>query len=131
MGNESAAMMGVAGAQQAIGTSLNEMAKAVDDFAISITMFKDTVIRDLDNSVQIYKKSRALLEKRKQTDPDDLEAIKKLQIAHDKNKETVDVKLAFLNEKRTSDLRMMTDILRLAMMTFVEEGKRISKISTK
>lgn len=40
------------------------------------------------------------------------------------------MKLAFLKEKRSSDLRMMVDIMKMALVSYVEDGKRTCKIDT-
>lgn len=130
-GKESESLVTTASQQKQLSLQLQYLRETVKGFAESITLFNDKVIGDLEESVKTYRRNRLLLDaaerkliSTKEPQEQDKEALASLRAAHDKSKESVDVKLALLNEKRHGDLKKMADILNMTIQNYITESKR-------
>ncbi len=117
-GHETDLLADAARRQERMAAVLKRLMSTVDEFSKSITLFNDKVLVDLEDSVKTYRKHRLLLDAAKPVD--DLPGLK---ANCDKAKESVDVKLLLVTEKRFRDLQNMAHALQEALIAFVTESK--------
>ena len=111
-----------------LGKELKAFQDTVGAFSENIATFSDKILVDLEDSVNVYKKQRLLLDDaEKNKSSGNTEALESLRANVAQLKSTVDVKLNFLLEKRYRDLQEHCHLLGEGLRLFVTHCKTISQ----
>ena len=124
-GHESDELSEAAAIQSGLSGTCASLGKVIRSFAANITVFNDKILGDLEETVKQYRRNQTLLDAAKakpNTLPDQLEP---LQTAVQKSKDSVNVKLTMMKEKRFNDLSAISHELSVALRTFCLESKSI------
>jgi len=120
-GDESDVMLQAGMMQHEVGQAALRLKGVIDQFAKSLHVFNSKILGDLADSVRLYQRNRLLLDTAEKKGDES----KELLAATTKSKQTVDIKLALLQEKRYNDLIEISNSLQVALREYVLESKSL------